>query len=539
MKIQTVFLALVSFIFCLATAQATPRSPYKVTVKGSIESFLKGDTKTLHLSFRTPDGKEIIRLKRRKKFSPQFIKNGVTVEDKIANSLVLLQGSRKTRNSRWTQLKGVGADLLRGVLRLRFFSRRGRGYELILDTDESFDESTSPARLAHIPRNMTPPLCGLSSEETALSHQHEAPTASAHVRTTRASTQEIDISTDADAEYYLLHGADTNSRIQTILNDVEALYSDQLSLVFNIKKQNSYTDIGTQPYKQTDASSLLSEFRTHLLTSSHLGNYDLAHLWTGKDLDGNTAGVAYKGVLCRSASYNVGLSSELNSSLFNFITTGHEIGHNLDASHDYGDPSSGPNDPSYQGYIMNAVASSANKTFSSYSIAEVNTHISNYPSCLSSGTGGGSGGDGGGTEDPGDGGGKSGSLDLSLEITAKGKSGKKLKYTATATLNSTGVTEPCQVKLYGANKENQLINATDLATAEKVYLIATRSISPGEPVALSTKVNNGSASSKKTHYNQAEVICADESSGLSTRISMKAYSKAKKTFNRLASALTE
>ncbi|HLA09308.1 MAG TPA: M12 family metallo-peptidase, partial [Pyrinomonadaceae bacterium] len=148
----------------------------------------------------------------------------------------------------------------------------------------------------------------------------------------------VRLATDADAEYVNALGgaAAASNHIMNIMNQVDGVYQVEMGIGFEVVFQNAFTDMATQPYTSTDASMLLTQFRT----SNTLGgvNRSLAHLWTGKELDGFTIGIAYLSVVCQSSTFSYGLSQRFPTSS-NSITiqtinlTSHEIGHNFAARH--------------------------------------------------------------------------------------------------------------------------------------------------------------------------------------------------------------
>lgn len=497
------------FLFFVRVADA--EVPSNLVRFSNLPRFVNGLEDGVKVAIDTPDGIEVIDLHRRTPFSAlQINGEGGNVEANADSPLILLQGRRRRSGRASDEPSGVGGYILNGQMHVNFFGRRGRGYELILPIS-----AKSSPRLAHIPRSRLKTRCGVSDSA-------RSPTKRFLRMGQRATTRYIEIATDSDAEYQKRFGAGANTNIQTILNNVEAVYSDQLNVRFTVKTQGSYSEVGSQPYTSLNASTLLAQFREKLRDSSRLEPYDLAHLFTGKVLNNNVGGIAYKGVLCYSNEYNVGLSSASGSAIIDWITTAHEIGHNIDASHDFGDAATGPNDPAYQGHVMNAQASSQNATFSSYSLAEMNSFLDDHPSCLS-----GSGSEGGG---------KGGLLDLSMSANAKGKAGKTLKFTANLLL-ANGIA-PCTMTLYGANKESQLSEASELESAEKVSVITTQSIEPGTELKLQAQIKNGKSSTKKSDFLQAEVECALGATGTSERVTIKSnIKKAKKVFSRLTDAL--
>jgi hypothetical protein len=151
----------------------------------------------------------------------------------------------------------------------------------------------------------------------------------------------VRLATDADAEYVAALGsaAAANSQIMSIMNQVDAIYQVELGLTFQIVLQNSWTDAATDPYTTTAPSSLLAEFRTYWNANFTSVQRSMAHLWTGKDLDGTTIGIAHVGSVCLVPTSSYGVSQLFPMTGSNAITiqtvslTAHEMGHSFSARH--------------------------------------------------------------------------------------------------------------------------------------------------------------------------------------------------------------
>jgi metallopeptidase family M12-like protein len=191
------------------------------------------------------------------------------------------------------------------------------------------------------------------------------------------------LATEADYEFVTAKGGSTaaNDEILSIMNQVEGVYQAQLGITFSITVAAQHTwNTASDPYTATDSSALLDEFKNYWNANFSSIGRDLAHLWTGKDLDGTTVGVAWLGVVCRNPSLSYGLSQILNNSPGKFILTAHEIGHNFGANHA---------DTTAHTDCANTIMQSSVGTgfaFCQSSIDEITAYVNLNSSCLSRST---------------------------------------------------------------------------------------------------------------------------------------------------------
>jgi hypothetical protein len=147
----------------------------------------------------------------------------------------------------------------------------------------------------------------------------------------------VDVATEADYEYVRALGGstDANREIEGILNLVDGVYQNELLLRLRISFQHTW-DTPDDPYTATSVFDLMDEFESYWNSSFAVEqDYDLAHLWTGKDHD-VPRGVANQSVVCAVRSKSYGLSKHNHVGrhiLAKYITAAHEIGHNLGATH--------------------------------------------------------------------------------------------------------------------------------------------------------------------------------------------------------------
>ena len=198
------------------------------------------------------------------------------------------------------------------------------------------------------------------------------------------------IATEADAEYVsALGGASlANAHIMNIMNLVDGIYQVEIGVTFQIAFQNAWSDSSSDPYNSTAPSTLLSEFRNHWNSNFTNVQRSLAHLWTGKNLDGSTIGIASVGVVCRTPSSAYGLSQRFPVDSANPITaqtvvlTAHEIGHNFSAFHT-NEPEDVPPDieqPCDNTIMEASVGPGSN--FCPFSRSQIVGHANAYDSCL-------------------------------------------------------------------------------------------------------------------------------------------------------------
>lgn len=214
---------------------------------------------------------------------------------------------------------------------------------------------------------------GLRSEETPFSSATEKALISA------PTVGRVDLATEADYEYYLLYGANTNSQILGIINQVDGVYKGELALNLQVVYQSVWTVVG-DPYTSTNYNTLLGEFTTYWNNNRGGVARDLAHLFTGKDLDGSVIGVAYLAVLCSSPTSSYGLSQ--NYSLMTKLVA-HEIGHNAAANHDDQVSPPGATCNGFGPIMCSFIQNSGPNLFSDRSKTDITNYVNTYGSCLS------------------------------------------------------------------------------------------------------------------------------------------------------------
>ncbi|MEP2654136.1 MAG: M12 family metallo-peptidase, partial [Paraglaciecola sp.] len=125
---------------------------------------------------------------------------------------------------------------------------------------------------------------------------------------TTLPSREIEITIVADTEYVASSGSDVEGSIIAQMNVVDGIFSDQLGLSMVVTDIVMLSSNGT--LTSNNASTLIGNFRSYV--ANELGNKGLTHLFTGKELEGSTVGIAYVGGVC--GSFGVGVTQAGNMS---------------------------------------------------------------------------------------------------------------------------------------------------------------------------------------------------------------------------------
>ena len=236
------------------------------------------------------------------------------------------------------------------------------------------------------------------------------------------ATQGVEISVLGDAAYLARYATETQAAMRfsfasTMSTDLQR--ADRSGTAGGIGESRRCTHVGSLRDHQLEP--LLEELARLRQQNPALNSTGLTHLLTGRQLDGDTAGVAYTTALC-SRRYAASLTMAHSSVALDTLIIAHEIGHVFGAPHDGAQQCAAT--PQNE-HIMTPTITTSVSAFSQCSLDEINEVIASYscvaalpspapvqpapPAPPSGDAGGGGGGSGGGG---GRGGG--GSLDPSL-----------------------------------------------------------------------------------------------------------------------------
>lgn len=178
-----------------------------------------------------------------------------------------------------------------------------------------------------------------------------------------------EIACDMDVEWNNSYGGNGAAQIESIINAMNPQYENEVGithLITMIVERTGSTN--SDPYTTSSAGGLLNQFSNVWNSGFNDVERDVAQLFTGRNLDGSTIGIAQLGVICfQSSAYSVvqnigGFSCRTDLS-------SHELGHNWSAQH--------CNCP---GNTMNPSLTCAN-TFAQVTINQI-TNFRNSRGCL-------------------------------------------------------------------------------------------------------------------------------------------------------------
>lgn len=357
------------FVFAPNSFAAPKKAYFYQDIIGAKDLFSAKVSDSFLVSVNTPEGVHRIKLTRVKNRDYK-----ARVDGKKANRSLkrpkLFRGKVLKKRNRKSSIDGVGANIFNGKLRINFFGNQKRIYSISVYEDKDL----SYGRLTHAPQYLKLG-CGTSELNT-----------SSLVNDTQETYSELtsqavftpgyiaELGTDSDSKFYFQMGGSvsaTNAEVESIVNDVNAIYASDIGLEFDISSQNVFTSSDSEPYNSTDVGVLLDTFVEYTNSNNHISG-DVKHLFTSRNTvsggDDGVVGLAYVGVVCDAPEFSYGLS-ETNFPSVTHLIAAHEIGHNFNAVH----VSSG---------LMGATLNSSNDSFSTTSIGHITSHITNNNSCL-------------------------------------------------------------------------------------------------------------------------------------------------------------
>jgi len=145
-----------------------------------------------------------------------------------------------------------------------------------------------------------------------------------------------EIAFDADREFYQANGSsvpNTIADIENVMNGVTFIYERDVLITYAITTVLVRTS-EPDPYSSSDPGTLLGQFKAEWNGNQTGILRDVAHLMTGRNLDGSVIGIAQLGVVCAlPAAYGLSQSRFSSNLASRTALTAHELGHTWAANH--------------------------------------------------------------------------------------------------------------------------------------------------------------------------------------------------------------
>jgi hypothetical protein len=116
------------------------------------------------------------------------------------------------------------------------------------------------------------------------------------------------------------------------MNIVDGIFASQVGVKIELGQSTIFRN-ANDPFTRSGAQNLLEEVRRYRRDTPVQLAFGLTHMMTGRDLSGDTVGIAYLGSVCGGGSAS-SLSEGTRSTTSSALIAAHEIGHNFNAPHD-------------------------------------------------------------------------------------------------------------------------------------------------------------------------------------------------------------
>ncbi len=146
-----------------------------------------------------------------------------------------------------------------------------------------------------------------------------------------------ELACDADFEFFSRYGSSvalTQARIEHVMSQVNFQYISEMGIRHQITTILVRTSAQSNPYTTSNSGGLLAQFQAEWNAHQTAIPRDVAQLFTGRILSGNTLGVAFRGTVCDPANAYCAVASDCCAS-FGLSTdlSAHELGHTWNAQH--------------------------------------------------------------------------------------------------------------------------------------------------------------------------------------------------------------
>lgn len=315
---------------------------------------------------------------------------------------VFTTGARSMAQDRLTTFKGTVTGSPNSQVRLTLNGEKVEGYFIVdgrltfIEPAKNFSKYASASDVvAFSAEDLVTPRNFICPSDLVNEIRSGSEFVQSQMPKTLSTLKVVRLATEADYAFVASVGSASaaNAKVLEILNAVEGLYETQLGVKLSVVFQHTWSipdsfDAARAPdptrtYCGTTAGTTLCNFEDYWNSNypPQQTGRDAAHLFTARP-SLLAQGLAVIGVICKRPDEAYGLSGRIypdwNWEAGNFLVTGHELAHNLGATHPSAAASCGEN------IMTTQISTSTPLSFCSYSVGEINTYLSASGSCLGS-----------------------------------------------------------------------------------------------------------------------------------------------------------
>lgn len=217
----------------------------------------------------------------------------------------------------------------------------------------------------NVTRHAENSTCGVVSEPTDALPQDDTT-----ANRSMMACMEVEIAIANDKLMFQKYGSVGSVEVQNlaVINLVNTVYDNEFSNEIRHKVVEILVVTGTDPWNPSTDSDILLDGFTDWAPDGFLNPHDIGSLWSNRDFDDSTIGLAWVDVMCTINAYNI--LQDFSPVMAKLRTLqAHELGHNYGYYHD-----------NSSGFIMSSTVSTT-ETWSVPSITTLNTKFAEDGAC--------------------------------------------------------------------------------------------------------------------------------------------------------------